>query len=775
MRQFALLSGRLSTHWATLTAPPTSGSRLVCRTLCLAICLLSARAVGLSETAEPKQDFFHANVTHPVVGGFKLEVPEDLGNRRLAEWGMVDITAAPFQADPTGQRDSTQALRDAVNFARDHQMVCYFPSGTYRVSDTIECVQNPVRGASGMFWPCVLQGSRRGTRPRIVLAAHSPGFDNPERPKRIIHFWARGAGREAPVTAEQPNILFNSMFVNIDVTVEEGNPGAVALRMVGAQGSGVQDCTLDATHGHTGLEGASGTGGSHANVTVIGGRIGLDLTESRPGATVTGITLEGQTETALVYRGIEALCAVGLRIISSVPGPAIVCRASARNVLSGQLSLVDCRIDLHAPDATAVASNSALYLSNVYVRGAARIVHNADGSGLPGDPGAWMRVAEYAHGPKLPPVKNYNVATPVYLHGERSETDVARTESGVAPPEDLQSSHLWITDFPSFESPGAANVKTAPYLAKGDSVTDDTDALQRAVDEHQIVFLPKGYYRISRTIRLRPDTRLVGVAQPFSIVMVRKAEGDFVDPARPQPLVSTADDCDARTLLAFCFALVPREVEGAFGLHWRCGPQSVLRSAGSILRPLGGKVPENLRRPPLTLVTGYGGGRWYNFYNHEMVSDSGYRHLVLDGAAGPLSLYPCNIEHVLDEAAQIEIRRSRQVSIYGMKSEGNSPALRATDSSDIRIISYGGNLVPKPGSALFVFQRSTGITLANIIPRLTLPGADINAFYRRDIGIGTPDTWSVVKEDVAGSRPLDFPVLYRGATDSPDNTERNRP
>lgn len=761
------------------TAPRDRDNRLTRRIVWLAAGLLFAGVLSGASPVTPEKDYFHANVTGPVPGGFKLDVPKELGNRELAGWGLVDVTATPFGADPTGLRDSTQAIRDAVNFARDRQMVCFFPSGTYRVSDTIECIQNPVRGSNGMFWPCVLQGSRRGPRPKIVLSERSPGFGDPTRPKRVIYFWARGAGREAPVTAEQPNILFNSMFVNIDVTVEEGNPGAVAVRMVGAQGSGVQECTIDVTHGHTGLEGASGTGGSHAHVTVIGGRIGLDLTESRPGAAVTGITLEGQTETALVYRGIEAMCAVGLRIISRSPGPAIVSRASAKNVLSGQLSLVDSQIDLQAPDATAVASNSALYLNNVYVRGASQIVRNADGSGLSGDPDGWVRVAEYAHGPELPPVKNYNVATPVYLHGERRETDFVRTEPGVVPPDDLQSRHLWSGNFPGFESPGAANVKAAPYHAKGDSFTDDTDAIQRAVDEHSIVFLPKGYYRISRTIRLRPDTQLVGVAQTFSVLMTRGSKGDFTDPARPQPLVLTADAREGRTLLAFCFILVPREMDAAFALHWQCGPQSVLRSAGSVLRPLGGKVPENLRRPPLTLVTGHGGGRWYNFYNHEMVGDDGYRHLVLDGAAGPLSIYQCNIEHVLDEAAQFEIRRSQQVSIYGMKSEGNSPALRASDSSDIRIFGYGGNLVPKPGSALFVFRRTTGIVLANIIPRLTLPGAGINTFYKRDIGIGTPDTWFVLKEETAegktvATRPLDFPVLYRGTANGPDEGGRTR-
>lgn len=744
-----------------------------CPAVCLAALLLTAANLG-GAAASAKQDFFHANVTGPVPGGFKLDVPKELGNRQLAAWGFVDVTASPFRADPTGQRDATQAIRNAVNFARDHQMVCFFPEGTYCVSDTIECIQNPVRGGNGMFWPCVLQGSRRGTRPKIVLTARSPGFDNPEQPKRVIYFWARGAGREAPPTAEQPNILFNSMFVNLDVTVEEGNPGAVAIRMVGAQGSGVQECTIDVTHGHTGLEGGCGSGGSHADVTIIGGRIGLNLTESRPGATLAGFTLIGQTETALVYRGTESLCAVGMKITSTAPGPLIVAKVPGWTPFSGQISLVDCQFDLRA-GATVASSESALYLNNVYVRGAGRIVDNPDGSKVAGDPTGWVRVVDYAHGPAIRAFKGYHFDMPVYVDGQRQKGDLVRTEPVDAPPKDLFSRHIWGDGFPGFESPGAVNVKAPPYNAKGDSFTDDTDAIQRAVNEHEIVFLPKGYYRISRTIELRPATKLVGITQVFSVLMSRDAKGDFADENNPRPLLRTPDDPDARTLVAFCFALVPREDTGAFGMHWRSGPRSMMRSAGSLLRPLQspGRASKNsARRHPLTLVTGHGGGRWYNFYNHEFVGDDGYRPLTIDDAAGPLSIYHCNVEHVFDEEAQIEVRRGRQVTIYGMKSEGNSPALRATDSSDIRIFSYGGNLCPKPGSALFVFERTTGVVVANAIPRVTLPDSGIADYYKRDLGLGLPDTWSVVIDrpadgSRAGTRPLERPVLYRGPAATP--------
>ena len=73
-------------------------------------------------------------------------VLSELGNSRLAEMGFVDVTAAPFFADPTGKKDTTDALQKAIVFARDHQMVCFLPSGRYLISDTLSCIQyRPMR------------------------------------------------------------------------------------------------------------------------------------------------------------------------------------------------------------------------------------------------------------------------------------------------------------------------------------------------------------------------------------------------------------------------------------------------------------------------------------------------------------------------------------------------------------------------------------------------------------------------------------------------------
>ncbi|MBE0537472.1 MAG: hypothetical protein IH624_17550, partial [Phycisphaerae bacterium] len=230
--------------------------------------------------------YVHDTVREPVADLIRLDVPGELGNRALAELGFVDVTAAPFGADPRGGTDSTVAIQAAVDFARDHQMVCFFPPGTYKVSDTIRCVQGFYRRQHGRLsgagnFPCVLVGSRKeAQRPRIVLADNAAGFGDPDKPKYVVHFWARSL--EEGADKPQPNISFNQMFVGIDVAVGKGNAGAVGIRHRAAQGSGVQDCTIDATGGLTGLEGGAGSGGSHAGVTVIGGRIGMDLRQTQP-------------------------------------------------------------------------------------------------------------------------------------------------------------------------------------------------------------------------------------------------------------------------------------------------------------------------------------------------------------------------------------------------------------------------------------------------------------------------------------------------------------
>jgi hypothetical protein len=726
-------------------------------------------------------------------------VQSELGNSRLARMGFVDVTAAPFFADPSGKKDATNALQKAIVFARDHQMVCLLPSGRYRVSDTLSCIQyRPMRRdgkrKGTRDYPCVLLGSRRSpNRPRIVLAPRSPGFTNPEKPKYVVHFWSPGMGTETPIDEPQPNISMNQMFIGIDIEIGKGNPGAVAIRHRAAQGSGVQDCTIYANDGYCGLEGGAGSGGSHANVTVIGGRIGADLRQTQPAPTITGFTLINQTETALICSSRQALCAVGLIIESQTAGPVIVTK-KLWGAHHGQLCLIDSSIDMKAPgNNTAIEAESSLYLNNVFIRGAKTLIKQPDKPVVSrassprfegGTPSTrdWVHIAEYAGGvAQSYRARKYGNRTfvfpaPIFIDGKKLDVPwLADMESNQEPPADLQSRHLWTDEFPSWESPGAVSVKDEPFGAVGDGVADDTKAIQKAIDEHEIVFLPKGNYRVSRTIQLRPNTKLIGLHRCYSwLVPLDRVGGDFHDPDNPRPVVQTADDREANTVVAFFGIRTLRDSQTAYCLNWQSGHNSIFRDTNIVFsfkapakgpaRSLEPGIASRLYNHPVVLIDGHGGGRWYNFHQESSRGHNiNYRHLLINGTDEPLSMYQCNPEHARSDA-NLEIRGARNVTIYGIKGEYNQPIVWIRDSDNVRIFGYGGNAAAHKDHALFVVERTPNFLLANLVDSPRMPQGIPDTFFAGN-GVD-PRYWYMLREITTTGEsvltpPLDRPVLYK--------------
>jgi len=681
----------------------------------------------------------------------------------LSEMGLLDVTAPPFSADPTRQTDSTAALQAAIDHARDHCMVTWFSPGEYLVSDTVKCVQGrggrKARvqdaellamgfGIGPRALPCVLMGSTRGDRrPRIVLADDAPGFGDPGKPKYVVHFVRLSySGKAAPQAS------FNQMFVGIDITIGEGNPGAVGIRHRAAQGSAVQDCTIDATHGLTGLEGGAGSGGGHANVTIIGGRIGADLLQAQPAPTITGFTLVGQTDVALRYAGYETLTAVGLRIESDTSGPAVMTRAyEMGRDLFGQLSLVDSIIDMAGPGSNlGILTETSLYIGNVYVRGMATIARHATGDELTTSPEGWTRVVEYARGID-PPNKRlvYQYLAPAYVDGQRlPDSTLPAVLEDAAPPDDLQRRHLWDETFPTWETPGAVNVKSAPYGATGDGETNDTSAIQQAIDSSDVVFLPRGKYLVSRTLRLRPATRLIGVGRVFTRIYATEAEGgDFNDNANPSPVIETPDDADASTIVGFLG--VSASTPGAYAIRWQSGRRSIYRAVENwVYRARDPEPATPLLNHPQVLVCGNGGGKWYNFHaDHFGTPRPNYRHLMVRETREPLRLYQCNPEHSGGDA-NMEIAGAENVWIYGLKGESPTPILIVRDSSNVHLLGYGGNAIPPAGESLVVMDSCDDYLIANLVDR--------------PMGVrGDPTSWHALIERTPSGETIALPPLAR--------------
>jgi hypothetical protein len=92
---------------------------------------------------------------------------------------------------------------------------------------------------------------------------------------------------------------------------------------------------------------------------------------------------------------------------------------------------------------------------------------------------------------------------------------------------------------------GVVNVKLAPYSGKGDGKTDDTAAIQKAIDDWQgtgrTILLPPGTYIVSQPLRYTPGkghgyNNFRGAGTDKTTIQLR--DNTFTDPAKPLPVLT---------------------------------------------------------------------------------------------------------------------------------------------------------------------------------------------------------------------------------------------
>ena len=80
--------------------------------------------------------------------------------------------------------------------------------------------------------------------------------------------------------------------------------------------------------------------------------------------------------------------------------------------------------------------------------------------------------------------------------------------------------------------------------AKGDGETDDTEVFEKAVSLHKNIYVPQGWYRLTRTLKLSPGTKLIGL-HPFGTqFLLKESEPAFSGFGVPVPLVESSEGGD---------------------------------------------------------------------------------------------------------------------------------------------------------------------------------------------------------------------------------------
>jgi hypothetical protein len=182
---------------------------------------------------------------------------------------------------------------------------------------------------------------------------------------------------------------------------------------------------------------------------------------------------------------------------------------------------------------------------------------------------------------------------------------------------------------------------------------------------------------------------------------------------------------------------------GSQALHWRSGGASVFRAVEII-------GPKEASPAPV-LITGHGGGNWYNLHR-------GNARLLVDHAEGPLRFYQFAVQ-----LATSRLQGAKDVTFFGTKHEGNEPMLIVEDSDHVRLFGHGGNAKGRPGAALFVFERTPNFLFANGVDGLT----EIGSKNRSHPEGGTdPRLWHMLIDRPCPGQeiklpPLERPVLYQ--------------
>jgi glucan 1,3-beta-glucosidase len=278
---------------------------------------------------------------------------------------------------------------------------------------------------------------------------------------------------------------------------------------------------------HVGLFIESGSAGFLSDLTFIGGRTGASLGNQQ--YTMRNLVFEN-CGTAIIqlwnwgwtYMGLQITnCGVG--IDASAGGPS--------KIETGSITVIDSTMtNVPVGILTAYTANSqpptsgSMILENLALTNVPVVVKSPTGTVLPGSAGTFT-VTAWGEG------HQYTPNGPQQFQG------------GIAPngrpAAMIGGQGRWYTrSKPQYESlPASSFMSLRSQGARGDGATDDTAALQRAIDlavaQGKVLYIDYGLYRVTGTITIPPGARIVGETYP----VILSSGSFFANQNAPQPVV----------------------------------------------------------------------------------------------------------------------------------------------------------------------------------------------------------------------------------------------
>jgi hypothetical protein len=581
----------------------------------------------------------------------------------------VYLERGAFGATADGQADDTTAIQAAIDHVAGTtgEGIVLVAEGRYRITHTVH------------LWSGIRLIGYGAHRPTFVLAANTPGYQEGHEFLGTGRYMLQFASRRP---AAGQNIMdaneftFYSGISNLDFEIGSGNPAAIAVRFHVAQHSFVQHMRFKVGDGRAALE---DVGNGAIDLQIEGGEYGIISVRTSPAwqFLLMDSSITGQRRAAIHTQEV-GMTLVRDRI-AHTPVAIEITRGMVEQLYGRDLVLEDIsKAGVILGDAQ--KAHHQVTLDHVICRNVPQLVQAQDpqNSGLEVKGSAKPFVEEHLA-----------IGLEIGTDGRERGTQVHHRER-------LGAAKEVGTDIPALP-PMQLWVNVHTLGVKGDG-SDDTAALQAAIDSHRVLYLPSGTYRVTNSLQLKPDSVLIGFNPVTTVIAATDDPSTFTGEGEAVPLVQSAKGGAA--IMTGIGITTTTAAHRAAGLVWRAGPKSYVDDV-NFMRGFGRRNPElspNLpaqQRPanpagfnpmagaeaqyPSLWVKDGGGGLFRGVWTANTLARAG---LLVENTNTSSIVYQMSCEHHMHHETQFHY--ASNWIVYALQTEEENPAGADAFSIDLK-------------------------------------------------------------------------------------------
>lgn len=631
-----------------------------------------------------------------LVAGFIIAQPGNVSRESVYTLKPADpeayyFTPENFNFRADGNTDVSDALQTAINRVKSEKNfgILFIPEGKYLISKTIHVP------------PSVRLIGYGKTRPEIILAKNSPGFQAPDPagryPGKYMIFFTGGLVTEGKQPGDAGAGTFYSAISNIDLRISDGNPVAVGMRTHYAQHGFVSNMVINAGSARACI---SEVGNEMENVIFTGGDYGIISGQTSPSwpMMVVDTYFEGQRIAAIQCHNTGY--AMANTYFRDVP-----VAVEIREGDIDRLFMENCFFD-NVRSAGIVISmeehvQTQVNLLDIYCRNVPVLAHYRQ-SGKKIEPGSKIyKVEEFSYG--------------LILDDMNSDSEF-RTISRIEPlkifPEKLTR------DIPPLP-PMQTWVSIRDLGARGDGESDDTGIFREAIAAYRNIYVPQGFYRITSTLKMAPGTRLIGLHPWGTQLLLKESEPAFSGFGGPVPLLESSEGGD--DVLNGIGLSTGGYNYRAVACKWMAGQDSYMNDIkfvgghGTLRSPSGqqsgrpagagtgaGQRPVSSPDNPVAVqgldlawdnqywslwITKNGGGTFKDIWTASTYATSG---LYVSNTSTPSRIYAMSLEHHVRNEARFENVSNWKIYAFQLEEESREGReCQMVELSDCRDILFG--------------------------------------------------------------------------------------